>query len=101
MVAPLIARGAAALVSRAAKRAPKAKMETDEVMSNVLAGGAAAGTAAGAGAMAMGQSKRTQDAANRDRAIARTEGMQRSAAKARTDESIRHYKGVANATKQK
>jgi len=60
--------------------------------------------AALAGAGALGASVyagRKADRQARDKAITRTEDMQRSAAKSRMDESTRHYKGTANSTKQK
>ena len=39
-------------------------------------------------------------AAERDKTVVNTENMRRAAAKPK-DESVRHYKGMANATKQK
>ena len=83
-------------------------------------GAALMGAPAAAGLAAVGASVvagRKQDAAERDKAIVRTENMQRKAAKPRMhesvkadllsardampDESSRHYKGFANSTKQK
>jgi hypothetical protein len=43
---------------------------------------------------------RRAEAAERDKAVVRTETMKRAAAKPK-DESARHYKGMANSTKQK
>ena len=66
-------------------------------------GAAMLGAPAALGGAAVGGSVyagKKQDAAERDKTVVRTENMRRAAAKP-VDESVRHYKGMANATKQK
>jgi hypothetical protein len=96
---PLEGAGAGGGMRSSGRSSVKSSMDT-KVLDGSLVGLSAA-KAAGAAGMAVGQQERRAKAASRDMAITRTENMQRSAAKLRMDESVRHYKGTPNATKQK
>jgi hypothetical protein len=77
-----------------------AKLSMDTKVLDGSLVGLSAAKAAGAAGMAVGQQERRDKAANRDMVVTRTETMRRAAAKPK-DESARHYKGMANSTKQK
>ena len=105
MAAPLVGMAARAAAKHATKKSAQKAVKPEanpegKLLDSALVGLSAA-KAAGAAGMAMGQEGRRDEAMKRDRAITRTENMQRNAAKARVDESARHHKGFANSTKQK